>query len=76
MIEADFVQNPVEVLERLLQNISNDMKNRIRASMFETQFGWTYGWGNPVNTTDLGDVALYTWNSIIDHVTQLHRMLR
>jgi hypothetical protein len=67
--EADFAERPAAVLEEMFARIGPEQKTELRAIMSQTQRGWLYGLGNPVNSTDFGDAALYILESIVQGVS-------
>jgi hypothetical protein len=73
--EADFVERPAAVLEEMFARIGPEQKTKLRAIMSQTQRGWLYGLGNPVNSTDFGDAALYILESIVQGVSLSNNML-
>jgi hypothetical protein len=73
--EADFSVRPAAVLEEMFSRIGPEQKTQLRAIMSRTQRGWLYGMGNPVNSTDFGDAALYILESIVQGVSLSKNML-
>jgi hypothetical protein len=69
--EADFSREPAAVLQDIFTRIGPEQKTELRAILSQTQRGWLYGLGNPVNSTDLGDAALYILDSIVQEVELL-----
>jgi Exostosin family len=71
MDQVQFDQDPKTTLAAFLQNnVSRAQKDAMRVEMKRVQFSFIYGWGNPINSTQFGDVYKYLWNSII-HELQL-----
>jgi hypothetical protein len=68
--EAEFALDPGYVLDDLFLTTSAAVKRELRAIMKETQMAWTYGWGNPVDSTEFGQAVPYIWDSIVDHLVQ------
>jgi hypothetical protein len=73
--EADFAERPAAVLEEMFARIGPEKKTELRAIMSQTQRGWLYGLGNPVNSTDFGDAALYILESIVQGVSLSNNLL-
>jgi hypothetical protein len=73
--EADFSERPAAVLEEMFARIGRKQKAELRAIMSQTQRGWLYGLGNPVNSTDFGEAALYILESIIQGVSLSNNLL-
>lgn len=73
--EADFAERPASALEEMFARIGPDQKTELRAIMSQTQRGWFYGLGNPVNSTDFGDAALYILESIVQGVSLSNNLL-
>jgi hypothetical protein len=73
--EAAFAESPAAVLEEMFARIGPEQKTEMRAIMSRTQRGWLYGLGNPVNSTDFGDAALYILESIVQGVSLSNNFL-
>ena len=66
--EQAFVNDPNAILDAALANISEAQRHQMRAAMKESQLAFTYGWGNPVTSTEFGDAVPWIWESIQQHL--------
>jgi Exostosin family len=75
--QVQFDRDPKATLAAFLHNNNTSAaaaarahKDVMRVEMKRVQSSFIYGWGNPINSTQFGDVYKYLWNSII-HELQL-----
>lgn len=63
--EAEFTKRPEVTLRTVVESYTDESKKKLRDVLARVQRGWIYGWGSPVTSSDFGDAAEYTWNSIL-----------
>lgn len=61
--EQTFMDAGQQALHTIFSEIGNDRKLLLQATMRAVQSGWIYGWGDPTNSTQLGNATNYIWNS-------------
>ena len=66
--EAAFSNNPGAVLDQFFSQTDAAKKSKFREAMKQTQMGWTYGWGSPVDSMEFGDAAKYAWDSLVAYL--------
>lgn len=66
--ERKFAEVPLATLQTMFRSITAELKSRIRQSMFQTQLGWIYGWGDTVTSKEFGEATEYVWQSIVSTV--------
>ncbi len=60
--EAEFIHDGKQVLKEALDRYG-EKKNELRTIMEDVRDGWIYGWGDPVTSTDFGNVYEYILDS-------------
>ena len=66
--EQAFVNDPNAVLDAALASISDEQRQQMRDVMNTSQLAFTYGWGDPVTSTEFGDAVPWIWESIQRHL--------
>jgi hypothetical protein len=66
--EIEFNQDPVKSLELFFQRTTPEHKLEMRREMNRMQQSWVYGWGNPMESNEFGDVMLSLWQSVVHQV--------
>jgi hypothetical protein len=63
--ESKVILHGKQTLQALLSRTDDARKNKLRSKMLQVQMAWIYGWGDPVNSTEFGEVVPYIWNSFV-----------
>lgn len=66
--ETEFSNQPAATLHALFRRIGSKRKQELRSIMRQVQHGWMYGLGDPLNSSDFGEAAVYIWESIVNSV--------
>ena len=62
--EYNFSLAPFETIhEHVFEVYTAERKDSLRHVLREFQLAWIYGWGNPIDSTDFGEAAIYIWQS-------------
>eukprot|EP00934_Nitzschia_sp_Nitz4_P008443 Nitzschia sp. Nitz4//scaffold51_size120721//58751//59971//NITZ4_003729-RA/size120721-processed-gene-0.125-mRNA-1//1//CDS//3329553868//8433//frame0 len=62
--EQRFLEEGRGVLQELFTKIDAQKKLALQQTMQRVQSGWIYGWGDPVNSTQLGNATRFIWDSL------------
>eukprot|EP00980_Cylindrotheca_fusiformis_P001810 scaffold408_cov71-Cylindrotheca_fusiformis.AAC.11 len=57
--EEQFMNHGADELRAVSAQYDEGKKQNIKSIMHRVRYAWIYGWGNPVNTTDFGQVHHY-----------------
>ena len=63
--ENDLLKEGKHLLDKLFQEYDTSKKKKLYDIMDEVRPGWIYGWGDPVTSNNLGDAALYIYESFV-----------
>ena len=66
--EAEFAENSVDLLQEIFRRQSPQRRDEVREAMGKMQLAWVYGWGNPVDSEELGEAVPAIWESVKHHL--------
>jgi hypothetical protein len=66
--ELQFMLAGKQVLQDMFQKNDANRKNSQQLQMQQLQLGFIYGWGDPVTSTDFGEVVSCIWDSFVQTI--------
>mmetsp|Transcript_28956 Transcript_28956/g.78423 ORF Transcript_28956/g.78423 Transcript_28956/m.78423 type:complete len:611 (-) Transcript_28956:9-1841(-) len=61
--EQNFIDDGAGMLDQVFRKFHSKEKDELRRIMQQAHRAWIYGKGNPVTSTDFGDVHKYAWDT-------------